>query len=129
MDLRGSSRQFLKNGGMVEAYSDEIVLRYADDFSTVFEAMLDVINRVGKADKPRRKEGILSGTVTASMPFTWSEMRVKIYVERGEDCTVARIHTSASQLVPGEAERLTDALKVVARFVLGQRNLSLLTEA
>jgi hypothetical protein len=108
--------------------SDEIILRYADDYTTVFESMLDVVRRLGKADKPNRSEGILTGTLTADLPFTWSEMRVVIHVISALESTEVRIHVSAAQLTPGEAQRLNEALEVAARFVLGMKNLSPLSE-
>jgi hypothetical protein len=111
---------------MESASSDEIILRYADDYTTVFESMLDVVRRLGKADKPNRDEGILSGNVTANMPFTWSELRVVIHVVRAQECTEVRIRMTSAQIAPGEAQRLDGALKVAARFALGARELSVL---
>jgi hypothetical protein len=113
---------------MEPATSDEIILRYADNYTTVFEAMLDAVRRLGKADKPNRSEGILTGTLTAGLPFTWSEMRVVIHVFRALESTEVRIHVSSAQLAPGEAQRLHEALKVAARFVLGMKNLSPLSD-
>ena len=111
---------------MESATSDEIILRYADDFSTVFESMLNVVRRLGKADKPNRDEGKMSGTVQANMPFTWSEMRVVIHVVRAQECTEVRFRVTCAQIAPGEAQHLDKALKVVARFVIGARELNVL---
>ncbi len=124
----GSSHRVGKTIGMEPVTSDEIILKYADDYTTVFESMLDAVRRLGKADKPNRSEGILTGTLTAGLPFTWSEMRVVIHVIRAIESTEVRIHVSSAQLPPGEAQRLHEALKVAARFVLGMKNLSPLSD-
>ena len=109
---------------MESASSDEVILRYADDYTTVLESMLDVVRRLGKADKPNRNEGILTGTLTAGLPFTWSELRVVIRIIRAQEWTEVRIRVNGAQIAPGEAQRLDEALKVATRFVLGARELT-----